>query len=221
MTRARNETEILSLTKKCETPIEQTQTKPQEILEFKLIKLSEIFHFNTPSSIEGSWMIGFLSLEIYKSIFNMTEHTNKFELFTETFDKFSVEELKCELEQILIISDITPQELQHEILGPRIIQTYKILRSKKSSTDGFFILFLRYARSLLRENESYLRNIVDLDENDIQLILKQYNPNFVTYEIPSGIYSINGISLPLYTKGNHDGTIQIGYDDITMKTKPI
>ena len=40
MIRTKNETEDLSfsITKSCETLIEQTHTKPQETLEFKMIK---------------------------------------------------------------------------------------------------------------------------------------------------------------------------------------
>ena len=39
---------------------------------------------------------------------------------------------------------------------------------------------MAYARSPFRDFESYLRIVVGLDENDIQLILKQYNSKFVT-----------------------------------------
>ena len=46
---------------------------------------------------------------------------------------------------------------------------------------------MAYARSPFRDFESYLRIVVDLDEDDIQLILKQYNANFVTYELDPGI----------------------------------
>ena len=60
MIRPKNETEdlLLSNTKNCETLIEQTHTKIQETLEYKMIKSREIFHFNPPVPIEGSWMIG-------------------------------------------------------------------------------------------------------------------------------------------------------------------
>ena len=37
-----------------------------------------------------------------------------------------------------------------------------------------------YAISPFRDFESYLRIVVHLDEDDIQLISKQYNANFVT-----------------------------------------
>ena len=53
-------------------------------------------------------MIGLTSLEVYNSTFNTNDENNKFELYTDTFDEFSFEELKDELEKILSISDITP-----------------------------------------------------------------------------------------------------------------
>ena len=47
--------------------------------------------------------------------------------------------------------------------------------------DGYVLLLMGYARSPFRDFESYLTIIVGLDEDDIQLILKQYNSNFLTY----------------------------------------
>ena len=38
--------------------------------------------------------------------------------------------------------------------------------------------------------ESYLRIVIGLDEDDIQLILKQYSAIFVTYDFDPGIYTI-------------------------------
>ena len=49
---------LLSITKNCETLIEQTHTKPQETLEFKMIKPRERFHFKPPIQIKGDRMIG-------------------------------------------------------------------------------------------------------------------------------------------------------------------
>ena len=48
--RPKNETEdlLLSITKDCETLIKHTHTRPEETLEFKMIKPRETFHFNPP-----------------------------------------------------------------------------------------------------------------------------------------------------------------------------
>ena len=48
-------------------------------------------------------MLGLTDLEVYSSILITTKDKNEFELYTDTFDKFSVEELKDELEENLNI----------------------------------------------------------------------------------------------------------------------
>ena len=132
MIQPKNETEdlLLSITKNCETLIEQTHRKAEETLEFKMTKSREIFHFKTPIPIQEDWMIGLTSLEVFISLFNNNTTNNKFELYTDTFDEFSFTELKDELEEILNFSDITPYRLQHETVGPRIIQACRNLRSE-------------------------------------------------------------------------------------------
>ena len=93
------------------------------------------------------------------------------------------------------------------------------LSTEKKNTDGYTILLLAYARSQFRDFESYLRIVVRLDEEDIQLILKEYNSRFITYELPPGIYSIQDTSDTVHTFSGHMETIQIEYDDISRKTK--
>ena len=68
-----------------------------------------------------------ISLKVYNSNPKITEETNKFEHHTVNFDEFSFEDLNDEVEEILKISDITPYHLQHERMGPRIIEAYKNL----------------------------------------------------------------------------------------------
>ena len=51
-------------------------------------KPRETFHFKPSIQIQASWMIGLTSLEIYNSIFNITEGNNKFELYRDSSNKF-------------------------------------------------------------------------------------------------------------------------------------
>ena len=60
--------------------IEQTHRKAEETLEFKMTKPKETFHFRPPIQTQGSWVVGLTDLEVYNSIFNITEENNKFEL---------------------------------------------------------------------------------------------------------------------------------------------
>ena len=137
----KNKTEdlLLSITKNCETLIEQTHTKPEETLEFKMTKPREIFHFTTPVEIKEDWMLGLVDLEVYKSIFNITDENNKFELYRDTSGKFGFVELKDELEEILNISHITNEHLDDEILGPRIIDEFIKLSDEKKNTHVYMI----------------------------------------------------------------------------------
>ena len=80
---------------------------------------------------------------------------------------------------------------------------------------------MNYSRSQFRDFESYLRIRVGLDEEDIQLILKEYNSHFITYELGPGIYTIKDISDVIHTFSGHTEIIEIEYDDISMKTKII
>ena len=136
MIRPDNQTEdlLLSITKNGETLIEQTHRKAEETLEFKMTKPKETFHFKPPISIEGSWMIGSTDLEVYNSIFNVTEEINKFELYKLIEAKIggiSYIKVRDEIERDLDISDITDADLQDDLIGPIIIEEYKKQVKKK------------------------------------------------------------------------------------------
>ena len=75
--------ELLLLTKKhTDTLIEQTETHPQETLEFKMNKQIQTFSFNPPINLveEGKWLLGVSSLECTKSVFNISNENNSFSI---------------------------------------------------------------------------------------------------------------------------------------------
>ena len=220
MIQPKNETEdlLLSITKNCEKLVEQTHRKPEETLEFKMTKPREIFHFKPPIQTEGDWMIGLIDLEVYNSIFNITEENNKFEIYRDMSHKFGFLELKDKLEEILNIPHITTEHLDDNILGPRIIDEYIKLSIEEKNRDGYLVLLLGYSASPFRDFESYLRLVVGLDEEDIQLILKEYNSHFITYELTPGNYTIQDISNAIQTFSGHRETIQLEYDEINKRT---
>ena len=208
--RPKNEIEdlLLSFTKNCETLIKQTHRKAEETLEFKMTKRREIFHFNAPIQIKGDWVIGLTDLEVYKSFFNITKANNKFDIYRDSSNKFGFLELKDELEEVLNISHISQEHLEDEVLGPRFIDELYKLSHEKMNIDGYMILLLGYSRSLFRDFETYLRFVVGLDEEDIQLIFKQYSSHFITYELSPRIYTIQDISDAIHTFNGHSEIIQ-------------
>ena len=75
--------ELLLLIKKhTDTLIEQTKTKPQETLEFKMNKQMQFFSFNPSINLveEGKWLLAVSSLECTKSVFNITDVNNSFSI---------------------------------------------------------------------------------------------------------------------------------------------
>ena len=119
MIRPKNETEdlLLSITKICETLIEQTHRKAEETLEFKMTKPKETFHFKPPIQVKSDWMIGLTDLEVYNSTFNITEENNKLQLYIfldEKSDGVSYIKVRDEIEKDLDIEDKTAADLQDE-----------------------------------------------------------------------------------------------------------
>ena len=229
MIRPKTQTEdlLLSITKNCEMLIEQTHRKAEETLEFKMNKSRETFHFKPPIQIKGDWMIGLTDLEVYNSIFNITEENNKFELYKFPDEKsggISYIKVRDEIERDLDISDITAADLQDDILAPIIIEEYKKQVIKRMEDGGYMNILARYTNSVFQDFESFRRTQIDLVEDDIKLVLDEYNSNFFTYKLTPGIYTFKDISETLFNilQSEYPGpgnVIDIEYDDITMKTK--
>ena len=229
MIRPKNQTEdlLLSITKNCETLIKQTHRKAEETLEFKMNKSRQTFHFRPSIQIQGSWMIGLVDLEVYNSIFNTTEENNKFELYKFPDEKdgnITYEEVRDEIERDLDISDITAEDLEDDIIGPIIIEEYKEQETKRMNDRGYMNILAGYTHSVFQDFESFLRTQIDLVEDDIELVLDEYNSSFVTYELTPGFYTFKDIAVALYNilQSEYPGpgnVIYIGYDDDTMKTK--
>ena len=229
MVKPKNETEdlLLSITKNCETLIEQTHRKAEEALEFKMTKSRETFHFNPPIQVKDDWMLGLVDLEVYNSIFNITEENNKFEIYKFPDEKaggVTYEKVRDEIEKDLDIEDITAEDLQDDIIGPIIIEEYKKQVTKRMKDDKYLEILAGYTNSVFQDFESFRRTQIDLIEDDLKLVLDEYNSSFITYELEPGIYTFKDISEALLKilqpeyEGYHNA-IDIEYDDITMKTK--
>ena len=203
MIQPKNKTEdfLLSITKNCETLIEQTHTKPQETLEFKMIKPRETFHFKPPIQVKGDWMIGLVDLEVYNSIFNITEENNKFEFYKFPDEKtggISYAKNRDEIEKDLDISDITAIDLQDDIIAPIIIKEYKEQVTERMKDEQYMKILAIYTTSVFQDFESFLRTQIDFVEDDFKLVLDEYNSSFNTYKLEPGIYNYRDLSEALF-----------------------
>ena len=229
MIRPKNETEdlLLSITKNCETLIEQTHRKAEETLEFKMIKPKETFDFKPPIQVKGDWMIRLTDLEVYNSIFNITEENYKLQFYNFPDEKaggVTYEKVRDEIEKDLDLSDITAADLQDDLIAPINIEEYKVQVTKRMKNEQYMNIVAGYVSSVFQDFESYLRTEVDLIEDDMKLLLDEYNSSFITYEISPGIYTFEDISEDLLTILQSEypepsNVIDIEYVDINMKTK--
>ena len=73
---------LLLIKKQTDTLIQQTKTKPQETLEFKMNKQTQTFSFNPPINLveEGKWLLAVSSFECTNSVFNITNENNSFSI---------------------------------------------------------------------------------------------------------------------------------------------
>ena len=155
MFQPKKETEdlLLSITKNCETLIKQTHRKAEETLEFKMTKPREIFHFTPPVQIKRDWMIGLTDLEVYNSIFDITDENNKLKLYKfphEISGDISYEKIRDEIERDLDISNITTADLQDDIIAQNIIEEYKEQVTKRMKDVGYINILAGYVSSVFK-----------------------------------------------------------------------
>ena len=71
---------LLLIKRHTDTLIEQTMTKLQETLDFKMNKQMENFSFNPTKNLveEGIWLFAVTYFEATNSVFNPTDENNSF-----------------------------------------------------------------------------------------------------------------------------------------------
>ena len=77
-----NDELLLLIKKHTDTLIEQTKTKPQETLEFKMNKQMQTFSFNLPINLveEGKWLMAVSLFDCTNSVYNITNENNSFSI---------------------------------------------------------------------------------------------------------------------------------------------
>ena len=76
----KKESLLLSIAKSNQEIVENTHSKPQETLEFKMTKQKKSFSFDNPLILNQKWMMGVTSLEVYNTVYNITNSNNKLQI---------------------------------------------------------------------------------------------------------------------------------------------
>ena len=79
-----------------------------------------------------------------------------------------------------------------------ISEEYREQVSKRMKDEQYMNILAIYTSSVFQDFESFLRTQNDLIEDDVKLVLDEYNSSFFTYELEPGIYSYREISEALF-----------------------
>ena len=159
--------------------------------------------------------------------FIITEENNKFELYIFPDEKAggnSYTKVRDEIEKDLDIEDITAADLQDELIAPLFNEEYKEQVSERTKDEQYMNNLSIYTSSVFQDFESFLRTQIDLIEDDVKLVIDEYNSSVITYVLEPGIYSYREVSEVLFNihqleYPSSGSKILIRRDDITRKTK--
>ena len=214
--------ELLLLIKKhTDTLIENTKTKPQETLEYKMNKQRQIYSFNPPINLteEDKWLLAVSSFECTNSVFNITNENNSFSIIIPGhYETEFAEQVINDLNKLLELKSL---ELHVEEVRKRgnIIKIgdkeYKLSDSDNQKNEiieelkkiGYNDLKDLVYRMRLSYNE--IMNILDL----------KYIPTKKTgYSLDPGIYEIVDLNNTLKHILPNNVKVNITIDDIRLKS---
>ena len=200
--------------------IEQTKTKPQETLEFKMNKQMQTFSFNPPINLveEGKWLLGVSSFECTNSVFNITNENNSFSIIIPGhYQTESAEKTFDDLNKLLELKSLELHVEEVRKRGNKI----KIRDSEYKLSD-----FDTQKNEILAEmkNVNYndledlvYRIQVTYDENMDIIDLKYIPAKRTGYSLNPGIYEVVDLNNTLKNILPDNVKVNVTIDDIRLK----
>ena len=201
--------------------IDQTKTKPQETLEFKMNKQSQTFSFNPPINLveEGKWLLAVSSFECTNSVFNITTENNSFSIIipghyeTEFAEKFiedlnkllELKSLELHVNEVRKRGNIIKIEDKEYKLSDFDNQKYEIIEELKN------VKYNDLEDLLYRMRLSY-DEIIDI------LDLKYIPTKRTGYSLNPGIYEVVDLNNTLNYILPNNVNVSITVDDIRLKS---
>ena len=214
--------ELLLLIKKhTDTLIEQTKTKPQETLEFKMNKQMQTFSFNPPINLieEDKWLLAVSSFECTNSVFNITDENNSFSIFIPGhYQNKSDEKTIDNLNKLLELKSLELHVEEVKKRGKKIKiadKEYKL--SDFDTQKNEIIEELKNVKYNDLEDLVY-RMRLSYDEIMDKLDLKYIPTERTAYSLDPGIYEVIGLNITLKHILPDNVKINITIDDIRLKS---
>ena len=210
VTNDKKESLLLSIAKSNLDIVENTLSKPQETLEFKMNKQKESFSFDIPLDLPEQWMMGVTSLEVYNTVYNITEKNNKLKIL------------------------LKDEQLKSLNVDTQLVMNVKYLYklSDMQSTSGigkinnFIVDSYSKNKKLIKKDFDKLKKIINqINQNikDKTIIIPEFGieNDFVEIELPPGVYELVDINKYMKQKlsdSDFEFEFNIEADTISMKS---
>ena len=168
----KKESLLLSIAKSNLDIVENTLSKPQETLEFKMNKQKESFSFDVPLELPEQWMIGVTSLEVYNSVYNITNKNNSFQIQLTDEQLNGIDtKLVMNIEYLHRTKQSNFVKTVYNLMDTSFKNKKKLL---KNDLDKIKYIISQY------KNEEWL----NIDENTKSLVNTIQIPSFETIDLP-------------------------------------
>ena len=214
--------ELLLLIKKhTDTLIEQTKTKPQETLEFKMNKQTQTFSFNPLINLieEDKWFLAVSSFECTNSVFNITNENNSFSIIIPGhYQNKSDEKTINDLNKLLELKSLELHVEEVKKRGNKIKIADK--EYKLSDFDTQKNVIIEELKNVKYNDLEDLVYRMRLSYDEIMDILDlKYVPTKRTgYSLNSGIYEVIDLNNTLNYILADNVKVNITIDDIKLKS---
>ena len=196
---------MLSIAKSNQEIVENIHSKPQETLEFKMNKQKESFSFDIPLDLPEQWMMGVTSLEVYNTVYNITEKNNKFKILLKD-------------DQLKSLNVDTQLVMNVEYLYKAFDNIEKI--------NNFIVDSYSKNKKLIKKDFDQLQKIINQIYQNIKdktIIFPEFGieNDFVENELPPGVnelVDINRIMKQKLSDSDFEFEFNIEADTISMKS---
>ena len=214
--------ELLLLIKKhTDTLIENTKTRTQETLEFKMNKQMQTFSFNPPINLleEDKWLLAKSSFECTNSVFNITNENNSFSItIPGHYQNKTDEETINKLNKLLELKSLELHVEEVKKRGNKIKTEDKEFKLSDFDTQKYEIIEeLKNVKYNDLEDLVY-RMRLSYDEITEILDLKYISTKRTGYSLNPGIYEVVDLNNTLKHILPDNVKVNITVDDIRLKS---
>ena len=212
---------LLLIKKHTNALIENTKTKPQETLEFKMNKQMQTFSFNPPINLveQDKWLLAVSSFECTNSVFNITNENNSFSIIIPGhYQNKSDEKTINDLNKLLELKSLELHIEEVKKRGNKIKIANKEYKLSDFDNQKYEILEeLKNAKYNDLEDLVY-RMRLSYDEIMDILDLKYIPTKRTGYSLNPGIYEVVDLNNTLKYILPDNVKINITIDDIRLKS---